>query len=177
MPTVDFTWYNYKIDLRDNLTEKRKRLSSKEAIGGLEDKRAVYIITINEPFCISYPRRPSNILYIGRGAVWNRLNQGHSKWMEKLQKGLGLTFSIHFGSPRVQKTTDAYKHVEGDLIRIFIRDFGDFPLINRQSALETKAYDYSDAVLDILKAPISDSYMAGISLFLDHSIMVDDLPE
>ena len=156
---------------------KQKKLPSKHSQEALVDNKGVYIISVIEPFCLSYPRGSSNIIYIGRGNTWNRLNQGHAKWIVPLSKRLGLRFKINFGMPRVQKTADAFKHVEGDLIRIFVNKYGQFPYMNKQDARETRSYEYSDNVLAIIKNDISESYLASLSIHMSHAFLVSELPE
>jgi hypothetical protein len=175
---VEIKWFDYRIDLRDNLTETKKKLASKEAISSIDDERGIYIISVIGPFAISYPKGPSDIVYIGSGKIWNRINQAHSKkWMLSLESRIGLKFQIRFASPRVKKSPDVYKYVEGDLIREFIDKYGSYPLINRQKALDSPYYSYSDAGLDPIKRPLSDIHVAYLSIAIGLALNPNDLPD
>lgn len=165
MPLIDRQWYSYNIDLRDNLVETKKKLPSKEAVKALCDSKTVYLISMVEPFCVSYNRSASNVVYIGSGAAWNRIDQGHKKWMSALSEKLGISFKVSVSCPRVKKASSAYRHVEGDLIRKFRDHFGDYPLINSQQAYQTNGYEYSESYLDQLISPLSERYYAALSIF------------
>ena len=140
--SMKLTWHYAQYEKGDKLKKIEAMLASQAAKDCLKDARAVYVIKICAPFSLSYPLQPSPVIYIGKGAVWTRLLQGHSKWISRIQERLGTKFEVSFCSPRRKKYETAYEQVEADLIQLFVGKFGTLPLMNSRKEWPKKKWTY-----------------------------------
>lgn len=105
-------------------------------------QRCVYVVRIARTYCIEYRDRASPTLYIGRGTFRQRIT-AHLAWINELAGLLrDLEIQVWFFTPRVQRTANAYKTVEADLIEEFVREMGSVPWFNRNRPRPVYDYDY-----------------------------------
>lgn len=97
-------------------------------------EKGVYVITMAGNLCIEYKVRPSQVLYIGRGKLRNRL-YGHMKnWITYFTESLqDIRFRFWMTEIKVPGSANAFKEVESDLICRFQEKFGEFPLLNHKN--------------------------------------------
>jgi hypothetical protein len=165
---MKLTWHDFKYDGNSSntrISKIRKNLASDDAVSSLDDDRAVYVIRLLPPFSLAYPLQPSPVMYIGRGKVWNRLSQGHTKWMSRIHQKLGVKFDVHFCSPRQKKYERAFKNVEADLIQMFVKKFGTLPLMNSRKEWPKKKWTYSKWSSRVPLRGIDSEYLCSLSLF------------
>ncbi|OHE18221.1 MAG: hypothetical protein A2X96_04300 [Syntrophobacterales bacterium GWC2_56_13] len=105
--------------------------------------RCVYVIRANGIFAISYPKKPSPVLYIGEGNFQQRITS-HKWWLGDLINLVrDYSFYIGVAIPRVKKNDEAYKDCEAALILEFHRMHGAAPLLNKQLEMRRNDYEYS----------------------------------
>ena len=165
---MKLNWHEFKYDgnMAETRVDKiRKDLPSDAARKDLEDERAVYVIKILPPFSLSYPLQPSPVIYLGKGKVWNRLSQGHSKWIKKIHEKLGVRFLVNYCCPRRQKYEAAYENVEADLIQMFVDKFGTLPLMNGRKEWPKKKWTYDKWSSRVPLEGVSKKHFCSLSLF------------
>lgn len=119
---------------------RQNEIKGLDEILGIGD-RYVYAIEIPRCLTIQYDHGFSNICYIGRQsnrAIGNRLH-GHAKgWISKflILAQHNEPFLLHYCRPRRRNSPNAYKDVEGYLLRIFCERFGRLPLFNKRKEAE-----------------------------------------
>lgn len=105
-------------------------------------ERCVYVVRIAHTYCIEYRRRASPTLYIGRGNFKQRITS-HLDWINELGNLLrDLEIQVRFFTPRIQRTADAYKTVEADLIEEFVKEMGSVPWFNSNRPSPVRDYSY-----------------------------------
>jgi hypothetical protein len=105
-------------------------------------QRCVYVVRIAHTYSIEYRWRASPTLYIGRGSFKQRIT-AHLDWINELGALLrDLEIQVWFFTPRVQRNANAYKTVEADLIKEFVRANGSVPWFNSNRPWPVYDYDY-----------------------------------
>jgi hypothetical protein len=163
--SMKLTWHHVAYAKGDNRKQIEEKLSSNAAINCLNDQRVVYVIKVCSPFSLSYPLQPSPVVYIGKGVVWTRLSQSHSKWISRIQEKLGTKFEVSFCSPRRKKFETAYEQVEADLIQLFIVKFGTLPLMNSRKEWPHKKWSYDKRSSRVPLQGVDNSHYCSLSLF------------
>lgn len=162
---MKLTWHHASYEAGNNRKKIEEQLSSDAAVECLKDLRTVYVIRVCAPFSLSYPLQPSPVVYIGKGAVWNRLSASHTKWISRIQKTLGTKFEFSFCSPRRQKYETAYEQVEADLIQLFVAKFGTLPLMNSRKEWPEKKWSYDKWSSRVPLQGVDSSHYCSLSLF------------
>jgi hypothetical protein len=136
---VKIEWFWITFDPNETRKLIKQRLNAEGAESQLWPK-AVYVIRLQAPFSIAYPKRHTPVLYIGEGAILSRLI-AHRKWAKRMQK-LGYPFPLEVAVcfPRVQNNENAYKAFEAHLLNVFSVRYGSLPLKN--SINENMAFDH-----------------------------------
>ena len=99
--------------------------------------RSVYIVRLTGSFVISYPKRASPVLYIGRGNAPSRLATHLGRWLsDAFNFGSDTEVEIRMLRPRRRGHSDYFKNVEADLLEMFFERVGSLPFFN--SRYETK---------------------------------------
>ena len=105
-----------------------------------EIKQGVYVIRLARGMVVNYHKQHSPIVYIGQGAVLNRIQQHYEgKLFEFMQSLGGVDFEFLIAEPwkPYYRKQDFHKQVEFSLIKQFGEIFGGldgrskFPLMNR----------------------------------------------
>ena len=162
---MKLTWHHASYESGNKRAKIEEQLPSQAAVDSLNDSRTVYVIRVGAPFSLSYPLQPSPVVYIGKGAVWNRLSACHSKWISKIQQKLGTRFEFSFCSPRRQKYENAYAQVEADLIQLFVAKFGTLPLMNSRKEWPDKQWSYDRWSSRVPLQEVDGSHYCSLSLF------------
>ncbi len=137
---IGVDWGKLHLEAPTHWLELRREAADKLDINASAIERCVYVIRLNGFFCIQYPLGQSPVLYIGRGNFKTRITQ-HINWINTLCKSMEqVRFSIWFFTPRKQRTIDAYKTVEADLIAGFYDEYGALPMLNK--SIPKRKYDY-----------------------------------
>ncbi|TDM05711.1 MAG: hypothetical protein C4K60_13370 [Ideonella sp. MAG2] len=112
-------------------------------------KKGVYVISLSNPLTIKYPKKRSQVLYIGRGDIRQRISSHFENKLFDLMRSLsGADFDFDFAVPARPGTRDYYKDVEYQMLEWFNLKFGDqskrcFPLMNKIKG--TKKNNTSDS--------------------------------
>jgi hypothetical protein len=142
MPTidVDWEWFEFKPPALWLNVKRAAAKRTKLKISTLN--RCVYVVRISHTYCIEYRLRASPTLYIGRGHFRARITK-HLDWINELSEVLrDLEIQVWFFTPRVQRTSDAYKTVEADLIEEFVKENGSVPMFNTRRPKPLRRYEY-----------------------------------
>ncbi|MCQ0987158.1 hypothetical protein [Jiella marina] len=127
-----------------------KRLTIKEALRNMRDtfwevsnerdikdiSQGVYVICLSDPFCIKYDLGPSNIIYIGIGNVFSRLDSHFNKSLFSFMRSLsGADFDFYLTEPVHNTSEDYYKHIEYLMLHRFQDKIGGgkYPLLNKNA--------------------------------------------
>lgn len=100
-------------------------------------KKGVYVISLSNPLSIKYPKRLSQVLYVGRGDVSHRINNHFDNKLFDLMLSLsGADFDFDFALPDPKSGSDYFMEVEYRMLEWFNLNFGDpskrcFPLMNK----------------------------------------------
>jgi len=101
-------------------------------ISGIE--KGVYVITLADNISVQYKYDISQVLYIGRGKVRDRIKNHLVNWITHLSESLqDIKFKFWFTEIIKQGSPNAFKNVESDLICIFRNTYGEFPLLNKKN--------------------------------------------
>jgi hypothetical protein len=124
--------------IRENATKSSKRFS--------DISKGIYVMSLASGFAVQYPLNKSSVIYIGKGAIKNRLDAHFKSSLFDLYRSLhGANFCFHFCEPKRQKAANYYGDVETDLLYKFQELFGDdqrpYPLLNYNSG-RTHKYDH-----------------------------------
>jgi len=96
--------------------------------------RGLYVMALANNLSMRYPNGHSRVIYIGEGAIRNRIYHHLHEKLFNIFLGLqGVGFCFHFAEPRKNKKTDFYKDVEYDFLEYFKEKYGEYPLYNEKS--------------------------------------------
>ena len=102
-----------------------------QGVTGAAMKRSVYVVRLKGAFLISYPKKESPTIYIGRGDAQPRLASHLKKWMHHVHNfGSDTTVEVNIILPLRQGRLDYFKYVEGSLLFEHERIYGAIPLFN-----------------------------------------------
>jgi hypothetical protein len=125
---------------------RREWLSESHPVSLSSVKAGVYVISIIEGFGVKYGRGIcSEVMYIGRGAIANRLRSHLHNWIFDMSISLrDVPFKFYMQSFPDGRTPDLFKHFEGHLLKEFESKFHEKPLINKiHGRRGVKDYDYT----------------------------------
>lgn len=102
-----------------------------------EVKNGVYIISIGRDFGVRYKNGCSEIMYIGRGNISNRLRSHLQNWIFDMSRSLrDIPFKFYMEEFRDGRSPDAFKDCEHWLLDQFTNKFGEQPLLNKIAGRE-----------------------------------------
>mgnify|MGYP003377418736 CR=1 FL=1 len=134
MTSVSLIWYCNRFSINDDLKIIMQRITENIVSGGYKPDslaRSVYVIRLSGPFLINYPKKPSPVLYIGKGHLRNRLSS-HRTWIQNFYNHLKeAQFEVRYCLPRVRNNLGIEKEVEAHLIHRFIGRYGMLPINNK----------------------------------------------
>jgi hypothetical protein len=158
-------WIDGKIrnQIMNYLSECWEENSEKEFS---EVSQGIYIITLSDNLSIDYNNEPSQVIYVGRGQIKNRLKAHLALWIRDLSDSLqDISFDVWMTEVRVKGNANAFKEVESDLLNDFYEKFGCFPLQNKKFGdSHNKIHDYVDDWNKPLKNPSRHSVKNGWSI-------------
>jgi hypothetical protein len=102
----------------------------------------IYVISIGGGFGVSYGNdKCSEIMYIGRGIIHNRLRSHLQNWIFDMSRSLrDVPFKFYMEELSDGRSPEAYKDFEHWLLELFHEKFGEKPLLNsisgRQGQIE-----------------------------------------
>lgn len=114
-----------------NLCDEYEEVSGKPLS---EVKYGVYVICLSEPFTIQYEKAASNVIYIGRGVIANRLKSHFERSLFTVMMSLaGADFDFYLAEPRDINEQGYFKQLEHDLLANFKGRIGGvaYPLLNK----------------------------------------------
>lgn len=95
-------------------------------------KRGVYVICIGDGFGVRYAGGCSEVMYIGRGAIANRLRSHLGNWIFDMSRSLrDVPFRFYMELVGDGRSLNAFKDFEHHLLEQFSTKFGEKPLINK----------------------------------------------
>jgi len=95
-------------------------------------KRGVYVICIGEGFGVSYEDGCSEVMYIGRGIIANRLRSHLNNWIFDMSRSLrDVPFRFYMELVGDGRSPNAFKDFEHFLLDQFSTKFGEKPLVNK----------------------------------------------
>jgi hypothetical protein len=154
MATLSLAWRYIPLSLADTPAVIWQHLAQ-AGVDTAALGRSVYVIRLNEPFAIDYPRGVSPVLYIGEGDFVARVSAHRRTWLQhlpELVETCGLQVAV--ATPRVRNNTQAYRHVEALLIDEFAAEFGTAPLNNKQ-------YEHSPTAHEVVRAELREPLLRG----------------
>ena len=116
-----------------------------ESMSGFADiKKGVYVITLAGNIGIKYGKNVSQVLYIGRGAIKQRLNDHLKIWIPAITSSI-YDFSLCFWMTELKRKNNAnfFKEVESDLLWDFREKYKTTPLQNKiMGKVNNKYHNY-----------------------------------
>ena len=95
-------------------------------------KNGVYVISIGDGFGVKYRDGCSEVMYIGRGDIANRLRSHLMNWIFDMSRSLrDVSFRFYMERIGDQRSPDAFKDFEHHLLEEFSGKFGEKPLVNK----------------------------------------------
>ena len=95
-------------------------------------KRGVYVITIGDGFGVSYDKGCSEVMYIGRGILANRLRSHLNSWIFDMSRSLrDVPFRFYMELIGDGRSPNAFKDFEHHMLDQFSGKFGEKPLLNK----------------------------------------------
>ncbi|MBA3015238.1 MAG: hypothetical protein KKD63_03840 [Proteobacteria bacterium] len=142
-PFSEFPWLESKV--RNSILkdieyyweeEKEENMSSFANV-----KKGVYVITLMDNIGIEYGKEVSQVLYIGRGALKNRINDHLKIWIPAITNSI-YDFSLCFWMTEVKRrnNSDFFKEVESDLLWEFREKHKTTPLQNKIMGADHNKY-------------------------------------
>lgn len=119
-------------NLSDDFEYETDRLLSQVAQG-------VYVICLSDPFTVQYGLNCSNIIYIGRGAITNRLKSHFDNSLFDVMMSLaGADFDFYLAEPKDKNIEGYFKQLEHDLLASFRASISDgtYPLLNKNAGTD-----------------------------------------
>lgn len=99
-------------------------------------KQGVYVICLSDPFTIQYGPNRSNVIYIGRGRITNRLKSHFENSLFDVMMSLaGADFDFYLAEPKDKNGDGYFKQLEHDLLQNFRAKIGNgkYPLLNKNA--------------------------------------------
>ncbi|WP_298329545.1 hypothetical protein [Asticcacaulis sp.] len=116
----------------DSIIKKIRDRWVDENIEFKDIKNGVYIISICDGFCVKYTNFPSEIMYIGRGSISNRIRSHLANWIFEMSLSLrDAPFKFYMTRVGDSRSPNAFKDFEHYLLETFNSKFGEKPLINK----------------------------------------------
>ena len=114
-------------------------------------KKGVYVITLSGNICIEYTQKPSQVIYIGRGQIRNRIRKHLINWVTHFSESLqDIKFHFWMTEIKVPGSSNAFIEVEADLIKVFEKRYGEYPILNYKSGNSNdKNHNYDNASRNI----------------------------
>jgi len=167
MPQISISWLDHiELSPKDGLGTQAAiaKTLRKQLVAALEGQgfapadlvRCVYVIRMSGDFLVAYPWGNSPVLYIGRGAAFDRLSVHMKRWLHEVEGfGKDVCIQIRVCRPRRKNSAEMFKYVEADLIARFAKKFGSIPFFNsrREWSFE-EGVDYTDTDEKQLRASI-----------------------
>jgi len=95
-------------------------------------RNGVYVIAIGDGFGVRYPKGTSEVMYIGRGAIANRLRSHLNNWIFEMSRSLkDVSFRFYMEMIGDGRSKGAFKDFEHFMLDGFHAKFGDKPLLNK----------------------------------------------
>ena len=107
--------------------------------------KGVYVIKLSGSICIHYPNKESQVIYIGRGKIRNRIKIHLTNWVTHFSESLhDIKFQIWMTEIKVPGSPNAFKDVEANLLEIFEEEYGDLPIQNSKGGnYHNKDHNYN----------------------------------
>ena len=112
--------------------------------------KGVYVISLSNGLAIQYQNKPSDIIYIGMGAIFKRIRSHFEGKLFDLMLGLsGANFDFRFALPQMDEKDDYYRHVEHLMLEEFQSTYGGtpenkypkYPLMNKNAGTNKNISD------------------------------------
>lgn len=95
-------------------------------------RNGVYVISIGDGFAIKYKGGCSEVMYIGRGVIANRLRSHLSNWIFDMSLSLrDVPFRFFMETIGDGRSKNAFKDFEHHLLEQFSNKFHEKPLVNK----------------------------------------------
>lgn len=92
----------------------------------------VYVISVGGGFAVSYETRSSEVMYVGRGIIANRLRSHLGNWIFDMSLSLrDVPFKFFMETVGDGRSKGAYMDFEHFMLEKFKEKFGEKPLINK----------------------------------------------
>ena len=97
-------------------------------------KKGVYVLCLDDRLCVSYKKKLSRVLYIGKGAIRERIN-GHLKLklLDFFLQLPGIKFRFYMKQAKRANSPKFFAHYEGHLLTEFEGMYGEKPLFNKNA--------------------------------------------
>ena len=104
-------------------------------------KHGVYVICLSFPFTIQYSKSASEIIYIGIGNIFTRLESHfNNSLFDFMMSVAGANFDFYLTEPKSSPGDLYYKHIEYMLLEQFNETRGRYPLLNTNAG-SNKAFE------------------------------------
>ena len=96
-------------------------------------EKGVYVISLAGNICIEYKKNVSQVIYIGRGKVRQRIYNHLKNWVTNFSESLNdIKFKFWITEIKKSGLSDAFKIVESKLIDKFVEKNGELPILNKK---------------------------------------------
>lgn len=100
-------------------------------------KNGVYVISISDGFGVQYKGGESEVMYIGRGAISNRLRSHLHNWIFDMSRSLmDVSFKFYMTTVGDGRSVESFKDLEHYMLDDFHRRFEEKPLLNKVAGRE-----------------------------------------
>ncbi len=100
-------------------------------------KNGVYVISIGGGFGVRYKKASSEVMYIGRGIISNRLRSHLQNWIFEMSRSLrDVPFKFYMEEFKDARSKDAFKDFEHHLLEQFNDKYQEKPLLNKIAGRE-----------------------------------------
>lgn len=111
--------------------------SNKNALAFSAIRNGVYVISIGEGFGVAYKDRASEVMYIGRGILTNRIRSHLQQWIFDMSRSLrDVPFRFYMCTVGDKRNPESFKDFEHRLLDEFSERYGEKPLINKYAGRE-----------------------------------------
>jgi len=147
-PFEAFPWLESKVRFRilENIADEWNENKLEGMREFSEVRKGVYVITLASNISIDYSGKPSQVLYIGRGALKQRFSEHLKRWIPAITKSI-YDFGLIFWMTEIRKagSGDLFKEVESDLLVEFKDEYGRVPLQNKiRGKINEKLHSYEN---------------------------------
>jgi hypothetical protein len=95
-------------------------------------RNGVYVISIGDGFAVKYKGGCSEVMYIGRGVIANRIRSHLSQWIFDMSLSLrDVPFRFYMETIGDRRSKDSFKDFEHHLLAHFSNKFSEKPLVNK----------------------------------------------